>query len=1135
MLNTLINDRYMIESELGRGGMGIVYRAHDTLLERDVAVKLLATGSLGSQGRARLLREAQAAARLNHPNIINIFDAGDANGSSYIIMELLDGELLYEHKPANLEEVLDIFTQICDALEHAHQHGIIHRDLKPENVIVTSSGVAKLTDFGLSRSISARVSQEGIIVGTVYYLAPEQALRQDIDSRADLYALGVLMYEMVAGRLPFTADDPLGVISQHINAPVVPPSTYNADIPPALDGIILRLMNKRPEDRPSTAGEVREALKRLNEAPEAFAAEYLTGLSPLDRLARGRLVGRQEEFNRIKKLWRQVMAAGSTAAATENVLVISGEAGVGKTPLVKEIRSLAQVSGGRVLQGTGYARESAPYAPIVQIIHEAEPLPEALPDLVVGDLMSLSPDLAMRSVPVNAPLSPLSEQQRLFESLFALFATFAERQPLLLILEDAHWADGNTLFLLRHLARRARVTHLKLLIVLTYRPGEIDEGCCNLEEVLLDLEQERLSVTINLQPFSREQTRELLATMGLETVSDPFVDSIYKVTEGNLFFIEEICKALIEEGFLACDNGQWHFSGIEELELPQSVRVALQVRLNRLPPEAQDVLRLAALIGREFDYEVLRQACENPNEETLIDSLELAERAQLISEVHAKSQNGHPAIGPNERFTFAHTLIPTTLKEEISSLRRRRLHRRIANAIENVYPDDLEKLAYHYGLAGNQDKARQYTILAGDRARRLYANAEALRFYNEALQLTAADHPDRFHILAARAQVYEVLAQRDLQQADIEMMLELAEQQDDDTLRCDALIALADMFLLTEAMLTREPAEKAVEIARRLQDPVREGRALRCAGWGAWARHDYHVSCSALETAVARFRQAGMLAQAAECLHMLSLVTGMQGLGEQEVSQKFAEDAIQLSRLAGDPRQEAISLRRLAIVYMDRLELDQALQICQEALNLHRELGDRHEECMALNAVGVILAWLRRFDEASEHFRQSFELSKVIHSSMGFWMVFANMQWFCFRREGRYEDGLAFIEEQFSLSEVQKDAYLYANLLVLKAELLYQLGQYVEALSVLRQVTLQSERLFGTTAKALLLVFIAEIESSLHHFSEAEAAMHSAWELAPKIERPNDLALVYLRSAEIAWREWETGNLKQLDQAAAQI
>ncbi len=628
MQNTLINNRYLLKSELGRGGMGVVYLAQDTLLEREVAVKVLWASTLGSQGRARLLREAQAAARLNHPNIINIFDAGATDGLSYIVMELLDGDSLYEHKPESLEETLRILHQVCDALEHAHANGIIHRDLKPENVIVTSKGVAKLTDFGLSRSLTSRISQEGSIVGTVYYLAPEQALRQDVDSRADLYALGVMMYELIAGRLPFTADDPLGVISQHLNAPPVPPSTHNANIPPALDALILRLLSKRPEDRPATAGEVHAALDRLYEEPSEYDTQILALLSPLDRLARGRLVGRQAEFNRVKLLWRQILAEENSNTPVENVVVINGEAGVGKTPLVKEVRALAQVSNARTLFGECYARETAPYSPIIQILRAAQPLPEGLPDLVVADLQSLSPDLAVRPVPVKPSLSPLSEQQRLFESLFALFATLAERQPLVLALEDAHWSDANSLLLLRHMARRARATHLRLMILITYRPGEL-EGNSVLRDVLTDLKLERLSLTMDLLPFDREQTRELLSAMFMESMSDSFVDAIYKVTEGNLFFIEEICKALIEEGKLFCDGGQWQFSGIEELELPQSVRMALQMRINRLSSGAQEVLRLAAIIGRDFDYEILRRACEIQDEDQLIESLEQAERAQL--------------------------------------------------------------------------------------------------------------------------------------------------------------------------------------------------------------------------------------------------------------------------------------------------------------------------------------------------------------------------------------------------------------------------------------------------------------------------------------------------------------------------
>ncbi len=275
MIGAVLNNRYRLDAELGQGGMGVVYRGHDTLLGRDVAVKLLSKAGLGTEGRARLLREAQAVAQLNHPNIVTLYDAGEADASAgggpFIVMELLSGVSLYERKPANIDELVEVSRQVCLALAHADEHGIIHRDLKPENVILTGRKAngspgelrVKLTDFGLARSLTSRQSTEGGLVGTVFYLPPEQAMGRELDGRADLYALGVMMYELAAGRLPFAGDDPLTVISQHLHAPAVPPSTYNPDIPPPLESLILRLMSKQPEDRPAGAAEVEHTLERI--------------------------------------------------------------------------------------------------------------------------------------------------------------------------------------------------------------------------------------------------------------------------------------------------------------------------------------------------------------------------------------------------------------------------------------------------------------------------------------------------------------------------------------------------------------------------------------------------------------------------------------------------------------------------------------------------------------------------------------------------------------------------------------------------------------------------------------------------------------------------------------------------------
>lgn len=727
MIGTLFKNRYRLDAELGQGGMGIVYRAHDTLLERDVAVKILSNSNIGSEGRARMLREAQAAARLNHPNIVSIYDAGEEESQSFIIMELLDGDSLFERKNMELSEILSITRQICDALEHAHTHGIIHRDLKPENVIVTTNGVAKLTDFGLARSIASRITLEGTLIGTIYYMSPEQALGEELDGRTDLYALGVMLYELTTGRLPFTADDPVAVISQHLHAPVIPPRTYARDLPPALDRLITSLLSKRREDRPLSAAFVRQALEPGS--LEAEVPEPTT--SNLDQLVRGRLVAREHEYAIAKTAWR----AASAGSGLFPVLLVSGEAGVGKTPFLREIRALAEVSGGFVLRGECYPDGGAPYQPVAQVLNAAVSKPGLeLPDFLLADLLRLAPELRLRypQLASNMPVDQEGQQQRLFESVVGMFTTLAAQSPLLITLEDIHWADGETLFLLRHLARRARSAKLPLLILLTYREAEIGGNCC-LSDVLLDLNRERLAERIKLPRYDRQQTQQVLETMFQESMPADFVDAIYSETEGNLFYIEEICKALIEQNKLYRENGHWQVTSLQDMELPQSVRLAIQTRLSTLPQNAQEVLRLAAIFGHEFEFETLHAACEL-DEDELIVALEAAERAQLIYENRASHSDRRP--GQSENFAFVHGLVVSALRESTSGIRRTRLHRRVVEALQALHPNDYEALAYHYQQANDTDNARRYYARAAERAQAVYANREAERHYRAALELS---------------------------------------------------------------------------------------------------------------------------------------------------------------------------------------------------------------------------------------------------------------------------------------------------------------------------------------------------------------------------------------------------------------
>jgi hypothetical protein len=695
----LISGRFQLGSLIGEGGMGAVYRARDTLLERDVAFKMLSSSGMGTEGRTRLFHEAQAAAQLSHPNIVSVHDVGEDDGSLFIVMELLEGESLHTFQPQTLAETIAIARQLCAALEHAHDHGVIHRDLKPENVMILQDGTAKLMDFGLARSAVQRLTREGTVVGgTLHYMAPETILGQDVDGRADLYALGVMLYELTTGEMPFDAEDLASILSQHLYAPVVPPRAKAPTLTPALNDLILRLLAKEPVDRPQTATDVLAALDELHTT--ASVPVEMEALSTLDRIVRGRMVGREQELAEAWQLWKLA------AAGQGGLLLISGEPGIGKTRLAHELVARAHASGGRALLGASYAEGDSPYAPFQQIVRRAldGSTDGVIPDDLLADLLTLVPDRRpdFPDISLGAPAEPREAHRRLQRSLSILFALLSREAPLLLVLEDGHWADSGTLGLLRQLARACG--QQRLLIVVTYREVELEEARA-FHQVLFDFNREKLGQRIKLTRLDREQTQMLLAIIFAEEITPEFLDGIYRETEGHPFFIEEVSKALVESGKLTFVDGRWDRPSIDELDIPQSIQVAVQSRVG----------------AREFDFETLRRAAE-VDEDTLIDALEDAERAQLVTEI------GHEQGGA---FTFVHALIPSTLVSGVRTLRRRRLHHRAAAALEATQPEAYEALAYQFIEAGQTKEGVAYLTRAGDRARLINAFEEATSNYRQ--------------------------------------------------------------------------------------------------------------------------------------------------------------------------------------------------------------------------------------------------------------------------------------------------------------------------------------------------------------------------------------------------------------------
>lgn len=281
MIGKILGNRYELLERLGGGGMAVVYKARDTFLDRMVTVKILRSEYASDEAFVtRFRKEAQAVARLSHPNIVNIHDVGTEDDIHYLVMEYVDGEdlktIIRNKAPFSPDQAVPIIRQVCDALSHAHKNNIVHRDVKPHNILITRDGRAKLTDFGIARETSAAtLTYTDTVMGSVHYLSPEQARGEAAGPRSDIYSLGIVAYELLTGKLPFTGDTPIGVAMKHVQEDPSPLQEINPSLPAPLSSAVTRALEKNPANRFQSAEEMARVLDTALNRREEEIAEVL--------------------------------------------------------------------------------------------------------------------------------------------------------------------------------------------------------------------------------------------------------------------------------------------------------------------------------------------------------------------------------------------------------------------------------------------------------------------------------------------------------------------------------------------------------------------------------------------------------------------------------------------------------------------------------------------------------------------------------------------------------------------------------------------------------------------------------------------------------------------------------------------
>jgi tetratricopeptide (TPR) repeat protein len=747
--------RFRVQRLLGEGGRKRVYLACDELLDRDVAFALIRTEGLDEADRLRIEREARAMARLgDHPHVVTVFDIGEEGGEPYIVSQYMAGGDLRglldtaDDGRLPLDQAMRIADQVCQALEHIHAHGFVHRDVKPGNIWFTADGTVKLGDFGVTMAFDqSRLTETGMVVGTVAYMAPEQALGTGVDARCDLYALGATLYEMVTGRAPFRGDSSVAVITQHIETAPVAPSWHNAELPSALEGLILRLLAKVPEQRPDSAAAVRAALVAISSAPTGPAdRRALEALSPLDRLESGVFVGRERELGELRA------GLDDALSGRGRLMVLVGEAGIGKTRIADEFATYARLRGAQVLWGRCYDAEAAPalwaWTQVIRsYVHDRDPATVAAEmgsgaaDIaaVVSEVRELVPGL-----PAPQPLDPEQERFRLFESIATFLRNATGRQPLVLILDDLHRVDESSLALLTFLVHELRGS--RLLVVGAYREESLGRRQA-LAPALAELAGDPACSKMLLRGLAEHEVARFVE---LSAGSEPpagMVTAIHDQTAGHPFYVNELVRVLVADGRLDHPDHPDAWT----LTIPQGVRELVFRRLDHLSEQTNRVLAVASVIGRDFELATLERVADLPDDR-LLEALDEARAARVIEE----------APGAAGRYSFSHGLVQEALQAELTSTRRVQLHRRIAEALEWLHrarPDPhLAELAHHFfeGLAGGDvAKAVAYARRAAERASAMLAYEQAAAHYGRALEalqrLETAEDAERCEMTLALA------------------------------------------------------------------------------------------------------------------------------------------------------------------------------------------------------------------------------------------------------------------------------------------------------------------------------------------------------------------------------------------------
>jgi tetratricopeptide (TPR) repeat protein len=958
---------YQIEAQLGAGGMGAVYLARDTRLNRKVAIKVLhgklAEPDRGSIEAQRFRQEARTVSALNHPHIVTLYDIGNDRGVDFLVLEYVAGKTLKQLVPGGglpLAEVIHYGVQVVQALAAAHAAGIIHRDIKPANIMVTAGSQVKVLDFGLAKAVTVigpvsetltleeAATTPGMIVGTIAYMSPEQTRGEQLDVRSDIFSLGSVLYEAATGLLPFRGRSTLELMHEIAAVDPVAPSALRPDIPLEFDAVIRRALSKDRGSRYPSASEFAEALQQLR-APISIDVAAAVEREP------DAFVGRETEIRKLDGALQQAIRGSG------RVFFLAGEAGIGKSALASAFLRQARREHQELLAARGSCIEQygagEAYLPFLDAL--AGLMNASGRERVAAVLRRHAPTWCLQfpGVFTESVIEQLQRQaigatkERMLRECGDALAALAADRPVLLLLEDLHWSDPSSIDLLRHIG--SRVTGQRLLLIGTFRPEEEEQRNQPLRNCRREMHARDQCEEISVRRLGLEQIEGYIAArFSPNDFPAEFADLIHRKTEGHPLFCTALLQHLSERGDISKSNGHWRLTckaAELALDVPESVRGIIRNKIDALEAADRRVLQYASVEGEEFTSVILARLL-GTDELALEQRLAHLERAHRLIETRGEEELPDGALAA--KYRFAHALYQNVVYEDLLSKQRILLHRQAGEQLVQHYGDQTglvaAALAIHFERGRDFARAIEYLIRAAEVAVDRYAAAAAEEDYSRALEFVPKLPPagraqTELLLLEKRGEVRMALGHLAEAEEDFTMMLEQARVQADAVNECRALNALGNPFLTVQAH--------------------------RFVGWPS-SEDSFAGTLNPehLQEIGARAKRASELSErtgdpALRAEAMVNLALWHSVLGEPEMAKSLFEAAIPIARSARQHQALLATLTFRGVGHFFQTEYPEAEEVLSEASSLASKLHNGTLLRTALFFLGWTRASLGRISE----------------------------------------------------------------------------------------------------------------------------------------------------------------------------